>query len=111
MEGDIPMRVQPYSTISSFSGVDGDVQVAVGPRTGTIIIDAQGAARGVDGIVRHNHGTVRLTYDVACELRDFIDQIAEPPEYRQATLPAIWSEVTFTRPLAKPTQFRRQRAA
>jgi len=100
-----------HSTITSFSGIDGDVQVAVGPKTGTIIFDAQGAAAGVDGIVRHNHGTVRLSYASARELRDFLDHLDEPADPRQPALPAIWSEPTYTGPVRTPARRLRRRIA
>jgi hypothetical protein len=91
------------STVTSFAGIDGDVQLVTGSH-GLIVLDAQGAERGTDGVLRHNHGTVRLTY----ELRDFIDQIAEPIEPRQ---PAIWSETTFIDPIRPPVRSRRRRVA
>ena len=96
----------PYanSTVTSFAGIDGDIQLVIGSR-GLIVLDAQGAERGTDGMLRHNHGTVRLTYDSACELRDFIDQIAEPIEPRQ---PALWSETTFVEPIRPPARSSRR---
>jgi hypothetical protein len=96
----------PYanSTVTSFAGIDGDIQLVIGSR-GLIVLDAQGAERGTDGVLRPNHGTVRLTYESACELRDFIDQIAEPIEPRQ---PALWSKATFVAPIRPPGRSRRR---
>ena len=102
------MRLSHANTIvTSFAGIDGNIQLVIGSR-GLIVFDAQGAERGTDGVLRHNHGTVRLTYESAWELRDFIDQIAEPIEPRQ---PALWSEATFVEPICPPTRGSRRRRA
>lgn len=99
-------QLSQTNTISLVSGIDGDLQVAAA--SGLIILDVQGAHRCVDGVVRHDHGVVRLTYNAACDLRDLLDQIAEPIDTRQPTLPAIWCDASFTRPVARS---RRRRAA
>lgn len=88
---------QPHTTSSLIPGIDGDVQLVVGSR-GLILLDAQGAERGVDGVLRHNHGTVRLTYQSVCELRALLDQIEEPSDARQ---PRLWSDATFTQPVRR----------
>jgi len=44
-----------------------------------------------DGHLRHDRGTVRLTYDAIVGLRDLLDQIEEPLEDRQPALPAFWA--------------------
>lgn len=92
------------TTITLFSGIDGDLQVINGQTT--VLIDAQGASRGVDGIVRHNHGTVRLSYASARELRDFLDHLDEPADPRQ---PALWSDATFTQPVRTPVRSQRRK--
>jgi hypothetical protein len=95
------------STVTSFAGIDGDIQLVVGSR-GLIVLDAQGAERGTDGVLRHSHGVVRLTYDAARELAAFIDHMGEPTDPRQA---ALWSPATFTEPVRPPARNRRQRRA
>ena len=91
--------------VHSIGGIDGDIQLAIAPASGLILLDAQGCERGTDGRLRHNHGAVRLTYDAACDLRDLLDQIAEPAEPRQ---PRLWSDATFSIPIPRP---RARRAA
>jgi hypothetical protein len=95
---------QRNTTVTLFSGIDGDVQVAVGSTSNTILFDAQGASRGTDGVVRHNHGTVRLSYEAIRELRDFLDHLDEPADPRQPTLPAI-----FTQPVRAPARSPRRK--
>jgi hypothetical protein len=98
-------RLNSNTTVTAFAGVDGDVQLVIGSR-GLIVLDAQGAERGTDGVLRHNHGTVRLTFDAACELRQFLDQIDEPADDRQ---PRLWSDTTFVDPIRPPACSRRRR--
>ena len=80
------MRLYTPNTVSLIPGIDGDLQV-VASRSGHFLIDVQGARPGVDGILHHDHGTVRLTY-VVCDLRDLLAEIAEPVEFR--TDDAVW---------------------
>ena|ERR1700761_3616370 len=94
------------TTITSFGGIDGDIQVVVGATTRTVLVDAQGAERGTDGVLRHNHGVVRLTYDAVSELRDFLDHLDEPADPRQH---ALWSEATYTKPVRRRVHGRRPR--
>lgn len=97
----MPTLPNASNTVSLFSGIDGDVQIVVGSR-GLIILDAQGCERGVDGRLRHNHGIVRLTYELICDLRDFLDRIGEPEDDRQPALPfqPARSSVPIRRPRA-----------
>ena len=75
-----------------------DLQV-VASRRGYIVLDAQGAERGADGRVRHNHGIVRLSFEVAHELAEFVDHLAEePPNARQ---PGLWSDARCTQPIRR----------
>jgi hypothetical protein len=76
-------------------GINGDIQV-VHSRSGQTVIDVQSVHFDVTGQVRHDHSTIRLTYDAVCELRELLDQIAEPMEPRQ---PALWSDAIFSRPV------------
>jgi hypothetical protein len=92
-------QLHPSNTVSLIPGIDGDVQF-VACRSGHYVIDVQGAQAGVDGIVRHDHGTVRLTYDAVCALRDLLDQIDEPVDYRQSTIPGVWGNATYTLPVS-----------
>ena len=80
---------------SLIPGIDGDIQV-VHSRSGQIVIDVQSVHFDVAGQVRHDHSTIRLTYDAVCELRALLDGIAEPMEPRQ---PALWSDATFSWPV------------
>jgi hypothetical protein len=96
-----------HSTVTLFSGIDGDIQVVNGQSS--VLIDAQGASRGTDGVVRHNHGTVRLTYAAISELRDFLDHLDEPADPRQPSLPAIWSPATFIQPVRAPAHSLRRK--
>ncbi len=80
---------------SLIPGIDGDLQV-VHSRSGQILIDVQSVHFDVAGKVRHDHSTIRLTYDAVCALRELLDRIAEPMEPRQ---PALWSDATFSRPV------------
>jgi hypothetical protein len=97
---------QPNSTCALFGGINGDIQVVVGTRT--VLIDAQGAERGTDGVLRQSHGAVRLTYATARDLADLIDHMGEPTDPRQ---PALWSESTFVEPIRPPVRGRRRRVA
>lgn len=101
------MRLHAINTISLIPDIDGDVQI-VTSRSGHYVIDVQGAHPGVDGIVRHDHSTVRLTYNAVCALRDLLDQIAEPADERQTTFPGVWGSATHTLPV--PTRVRRRAA-
>jgi hypothetical protein len=92
------------STVTSFAGIDGDIQLVISSRG--IVLDAQGAECGTDGVLRHNHGIVRLTYDAVTELRDFLGHLDEPADPRQ---PALWSEATFVEPIRPPARNRRRR--
>ena len=80
---------------SLIPGIDGDIQV-VHSRSRQIVIDVQSVHFDVAGQVRHDHSTIRLTYDAVCELRALLDLIAEPMEPRQ---PALWSDTTFSWPV------------
>jgi hypothetical protein len=80
---------------SLIPGINGDIQV-VHSRSGQTVIDVQSVHFDVTGQVRHDHSTIRLTYDAVCELRELLDQIAEPMEPRQ---PALWSDAIFSRPV------------
>jgi hypothetical protein len=92
---------------SLIPGSDGDLQV-VHSRSGQTLIDVQSVHVDVSGQIQHDHSTIRLTYGAVAELRALLDRIAGPPETRQ---PALWSEATFTQPIAPPRQRRQRRAA
>jgi hypothetical protein len=86
-------------------GIDGDLQV-VHSRSGQTVLDVQSIHFDVAGGVRHDHATMRLTYDAVCELRALLGQITAPTERHE---PALWSEITFTQPI--PGRRRKQRSA
>jgi hypothetical protein len=92
---------------SLIPGLDGDLQV-VHSRSGHILFDVQSIHFDTEGNPVDDHSTIRLTYGAVAELRALLDQIAGPPETRQ---PALWSEATFTQPIAPPRQRRQRRAA
>jgi hypothetical protein len=98
------MRLSSNSTATSFAGIDGEIQLACS--RGRIVLDAQGTECGTDGVLRHNHGTVRLSYDAARELADFIERMEEPADPRQS---ALWSQATFVEPIRPPARNRRHR--
>ena len=79
---------------SLIPGIDGDLQV-VHSRSGPTVIDVQSIHFDVAGEVRHDHATMRLTYDAVCELWALLGQITAPTERHE---PALWSEITFTQP-------------
>jgi hypothetical protein len=83
------------STCLLIPGINGGLQV-VHSQSGQIVIDVQSVHFDVAGQVRHDHSTIRLTYDAVSELRAVLDLIAEPMEPRQ---PALWSDATFSRPV------------
>ena len=97
------MRPYQFNTVSLIPGIDGDVQIVVSP-SGHYVIDVQGAHRGVDGVVRHDHGTVRLTFNAVHELRNLLEQLAEPIDARQDTLPGVWGNATHYLPM--PSRYR-----
>ena len=80
---------------SLIPGLDGDLQV-VHSRSGQTVIDVQSIHFDVEGQVRHDHATMRLTYDAVCELRALLGQITAPTERHE---PALWSEITFMQPI------------
>lgn len=97
------------NTCSTFPGRNGDLQATVS--RGQVIIDIQAASLDVEANVIHSHSVITLPYGVALALRDWIDAVSEPADQRQQVFPAIWSEASFTAPIARPRFPRRRRAA
>lgn len=102
-------QLTPHTTCSLIPAIDGDVQIVRSSR-GPVVLDVQGCHRNASGDLTHDHGTVRLTYAAVCDLRDLLNEIAEPYDARQPSLPAIWSPATFMQPVRPPARSPRKRA-
>jgi hypothetical protein len=96
---------------SLIPGASGDLQIVRTPGAQSILIDVQSASPDVFGRLRHAHSTLKLGFDAVCELRALLDEIGEPHDDRQPSLPAIWSEATFTQPVRALRRQRHRRAA